>query len=82
MKLSDISTSSESSKEVVLKKEYYQEQDKYYEGLRADPDNPIKTTKDIAEARKWEHLSDARSFCNDNMLDQHGFEARIINRNT
>ena len=70
------------AKKVVLKKEYHQERDKYYKGLRADPDNPIVTTKDIAEARKWDHISDARSFCKDNKLSKYGFEARIVNKNT
>jgi hypothetical protein len=81
MRLDDISTGTKSSRQVVLKKEYYREQDKFYKGLKADPDNPVRTTNNLIEARKWNHLSDARRFCKDNKLDEYGFEARVVNRN-
>lgn len=65
--------SSEENEVFVLSKK-----DRYYKGLRADPNEPIRVTKDPSKARKFDSMSKAVRFARENNIKKRGFSVEKV----
>lgn len=65
-------------KEYVIKKK---DHDTFFWKFVADPQNPVRVTMDINDAKKFRSKNRAESFLDNNNLDKKGFTTASLNVN-
>jgi len=68
----DFQVEAENDNKVVAK---VKDKHSFFWKFVADPNEPLRVTHDLTQAKKWNNKSKAREFIYDNSLDDRGFKA-------